>query len=303
MAGAKKDDKGGSTDLPLDVRTSDPAASAAPDEPAAPAAGSSPSAEERKARLNRAVANLTREARAEVRSKGEFEAVLVRGTPVHSRVHLRNLGIAAGVALVLALAFGGGLLGLLKVAAIPAAYAVFWLFLALTGGEELDLITVDDAGVVHSNKSGRDVETRGDIGRVAIPIVLIAVSGWITFGLIRDIVVPPQPVCNIAVKTRPDDCIALPNIGALIKASADVAGPSASPAASPAASASANPADATQVPTFSVSNWILLERIVRSMQLVVSTLLLCASIWFLHRMLTGRWVLTVRPVKHRLSDE
>src|ERR1035437_1833270 len=268
----------------------------------------SPSAEERKARLNRAVANLSREFRATVRTQSDFEALLVRGRPIHNQTHLRNLGLVAS----LGLGLGGGPIGILKGAVLPAAYGVFWLFLFLTGGEELDRIHVDEAGVVHSNKTGRDPETRGDFTRVAIPIVLIAVSGWITVGLIRDIVVQPQPVCNVVVKARPDDCLSLPNLGALMKASADIGVPSASPAASsqtvpvasPDASAeAAAAASSTSLPVFTVADWMFIMRIIRGMQLVVSFALLASSIWFVRRMLTGRWVLTIRPVHHRLEDE
>jgi hypothetical protein len=302
MTGAKKDGKRG-TDLPEAIPPVTPVTDPVPGSPP-----TAPSDEERKARLKRAVANLTREFRANVRSESDFEALLVRGKPVNHRVHLTALAVLAALGLALGLGMGGGVVGLLKGALLPAAYGVFWLVLARTGGEELDHITVDAAGVVHSNKSGRDVEARGDFARVAIPIVLIAVSGWITFGLVRDIIDPPQPVCNVVVKIRPDDCISLPNIGALINASVDVASPGASsaPGASPSASPGdlgAGPSNATSTPAFTRSDWILLERIVRSMQLFASTLLLVSSIWFVRRMLTGRWVLTVRPVHHRLEDE
>jgi hypothetical protein len=270
------------------------------------------SAEERKARLNRAVANLSREFRASVRSQSDFEALLVRGKPVYHRVRLRNLGLVAILGLALGLGLGGGAIGILKGAVLPAAYGVYWLFLALTGGEELDRIHVDDAGVVHSNRTGRSPETRGDFTRVAIPIVAIAVSGWITVGLIHDIVVQPQPVCNVIVKIRPDDCVSLPNISALMNASADLGSPSASPAASSqtvpvaspdASAAAAAAASSTSIPVFTVNDWMFIERIVRGLQLVVSLLLLLSSAWFLRRMLTGRWVVTIRPVHHRLSDE
>jgi hypothetical protein len=301
MTGAKKDDKRGRTELPA----ADPAPESPPTGgPVGDPAVASPSTEERKARLKRAIANLTREARAGVRSQGDFEALLVRGQPVNHRTHLAAVAVLVVLGLALGLGFGGGLLGLLKGAVIPAAYAAFWLFLALTGGEELDHITVDEAGVVRSNRTGRDVETRGDFARVAIPIALIAVSTWITVGLIRDIANPPQPVCNVQVKIRPDDCISLPNIGAMVKASADVAGsPSATEAPGGSPTPSAGAAASTSTPAFTVDDWKLLERIIRSLQLVVSSLLLVASIWFVRRMLTGRWVLTIRPVKHRLSDE
>lgn len=273
-----------------------------------------PSAEERKARLNRAVANLSREFRANVRSQSDFEALLVRGKPVYHSVHLRNLGLVAILGLALGLGLGGGPIGILKGAVLPAAYGVFWLFLALTGGEELDRIHVDDAGVVHSSRTGRDPETRGDFTRVAIPIVAIAVSGWITVGLVRDIVVQPRPVCNVIVRIRPDDCVSLPNIGGLMNASiaidsptpASSATPQATPVGSPNASASAAAAAEainTSVPAFTVDDWMFIERIIRSMQLVVSLLLLLSSAWFLRCMLTGRWVVTIRPVHHRLSDE
>jgi len=293
MTGANTGDKGGGTEPPPADLATDPSAVL-------------PSDDERKARLKRAVANLTREFRARVRTQSEFEALLVRGKPVTHRLHLSAIAVLLILAVGYGLVTGGGVLGMAKALVVPGAYTAFWLFLALTGGEELDRITVDEAGVVHSNKSGRDVERRGDVARVAIPIVLIAVSGWITVGLIHDIIIPPQPTCNAQTKDRPDDCLALPNLSELIKTTVPPGspGPDATPAPSPSAGpdASAGTAAGTTV-ALTLEDTKLIERIVRGLQLAASLLLLISSIWFLRRMLTGRWVLTIRPVHHRLSDE
>jgi hypothetical protein len=41
----------------------------------------------------------------------------------------------------------------------------------------------------------------------------------------------------------------------------------------------------------------------RTFQLAIALAILVASLWFCRRMLTGRWVVAIRPVHHRVSDE
>jgi hypothetical protein len=52
---------------------------------------------------------------------------------------------------------------------VAGGYCLFWLFLSLTGGEELDRIAIDEQGVVTSDRSGRAIETRSDFLKVAVP--------------------------------------------------------------------------------------------------------------------------------------
>lgn len=78
------------------------------------------SSDERKALLKRAVVDLTREARARVRSEGEFDAVLVRGSTVNHRLHFLVVVVLAALALESAQVVGAGPLGLVIAMAVPA---------------------------------------------------------------------------------------------------------------------------------------------------------------------------------------
>ncbi|MGD0247704.1 MAG: hypothetical protein ABSB75_01485 [Candidatus Limnocylindrales bacterium] len=296
MAGAGDTDKAS--------RSGTPAKPTAPEAPAPDAAGDGTlSADERKARLRRAVTNLTREARAEIRSEGEFEALLVRGEPVNHRVHLVAVVVMAVLAVVVSQGLHSGLAGLGRALVVPGVYALFWLFLAVTGGEELDRISVDEQGKVHSEKSGRDVEARGDFLRVAIPVVVIAVTGWNAVSVIRDIAFPPPPKCNVEQRWWPDACFTLPNLAELTNATLAPA-PTASPSPSASETPGASPAaDAGINGALSVEETKTLERLVRVFFLLVTLAFLLPAIWFLWRMLTGRWVWFIRPVRHRLGDE
>ena len=236
---------------------------------------------------------------------------------MNHRLHLVVVVVLAVLALVVSLRSGAGPLGLAESMAVPGIYALFWLFLQMTAGEELEHVSIDERGKVSSVRSGRDVEARGDFVRVAIPAVVIAVSGLLALGLIRDIAIPPPPHCNLPSSSQPRACLSLPNLAVLLNATAAL--PSASPganvspassAASPSAGASGSPAAASSaagaapaVGGFTVAETITLERVSRGLQLVIALVFLLAATWFLHRMLTGRWVLFIRPVHHRLSDE
>lgn len=283
---------------------------------ATPAKDAVISVEERKTRLKRAVQDLTREARASVRSQGDFAALLVRGEPVNHRLHFVVLVVLVILALAVGLGIGSGPADVAKAMVVPGIYAALWSFLALTGGEELERVAVDEQGRITRVRSGRDVETRSDFIRVAIPVLVIAVSGWIIVGLIHDIAVPPPPNCDIPSDDPSGACYRLPNIAALINATAHLptssakpgasspspaASPSPSPAASPAASPSAAPDAAGG--GISYEDAKILERAVRSLQLIATLAFLLGAIWFLRRMLTGRWVAFIRPLHHRPGDE
>ena len=272
--------------------------------------------DERKALLKRAVANQTREARANLQSQGDFEATIVRGHPINHRVHLVAVVVMAVLAVGVGFGFKAGLLGVAKAMVVPGAYALWWLFLTATGGEQLERLSIDERGKVSSVKSGRDVEARGDFVRVAIPLAVIALAGWIAVGLIHDIAFPPPPNCNLHLADQPDACLSLPNLSALMNSSADLSstspapsasGPSASaPSASGAVPSSAVPSAAVSGTTpasgFTVEETKTLERVIRGFQLIVAVIALLASVWFVRRMRTGRWVGFIRPVHHRPSD-
>jgi hypothetical protein len=276
------------------------------------------SADERKALLKGAVANLTREARARVQSEGEFDAILVRGSTVDHRLHFVVLMVLPTLAFGGAQVLGAGSSSLVMAMAVSAVYALLWLVLALTGGLEFERIAIDELGRLSSVRSGRDRETKGDFVRVAIPVVVIAVSGWIALGLTHDIVFPPEPYCDAPAKDQPAACMIIPNVNALASQTLPLkplptpsAGPNlptASSAASPSVEPSGMPAASlgdTSGPTLgavSVEGTKMIERGVRTFQLVVALAFLLTSIWFLRRMLTGRWVASIRPVHHRLSD-
>jgi hypothetical protein len=210
----------------------------------------------------------------------------------------------AVLAVVVSQGLHSGLSGLVETMVVPAAYALFWLFLAVTGGEELDRISVDEQGKVHSEKSGRDFEARGDFLRVAIPVAVIVVASWNAFSVIRDIASPPPPKCNVEQRWWPDACFTLPNLAELESATLAPA-PTASPSPGASETPGASPAAGDSRPqgALSVEETKTLERLVRAFFLVVTLAFLLPAIWFLWRMLTGRWVWFIRPVRHRLSDE
>lgn len=270
----------------------------------------------RKALLKRAVFDRTREARGTLQSQGEFEATVLRGRPVNSRVHLAAVVVMIVLAVVVSLGFGSGIAGLALALVVPGGYALWWVFLTETGGEETDHLSVDEQGAIHSVKTGRDVEARGDFLRVALPLMVIAVSGWLVAGLVHDIAFPPPPHCNIHDLSRPDACLSIPNLGALIQPSGPVitasdaggstapsAAPTAVPTPTPTATASSVPAAAGGESTgFSVEETKTVERVIRTFELLFALVPFLGGIWFLRRMLTGKWVAFVRPV-HHLADE
>jgi hypothetical protein len=286
------------------------------DEPAEAGSGASAatddagrlSDEERKTRLNRAVYELTRECRATVRSRDEFAAVVVRGRPVNHRLHLAVAAALAVLAPVLWFGLGGGGMTLVDFMAVPAVYALFWLFITFKGGEEVESVWVDEDGVLHSVKTGRDPDARGEFIRNAIPIALIVVSGWVTVGLIHDIAFPPPPNCDQPAKDQPQKCMTLPNFeqlpGASLTLSSPSGGRSAAPtvAPSPAASGTAATVDTAAAGILDSADTQMFERIVRGLQLIVSLIVLLVSTWFLWPMLTGRRAMLVGLVRHRLGD-
>jgi hypothetical protein len=229
------------------------------------------SAEERIARLDRVVAGATREFAAIMRSRTEFEAVLIRGEPVRHLLHLLRLAVLVGLSVAAALAFtasGSLLTGLLLV---PVGYAVFWLYLTLTGGEQLEWISIDEEGRISTVSSGHGANLRADVLKVVIPSVVIIASGWVTFGLIHGIIFPPQPDCMFPAVRDNQFCRYVGGFGG---GTALTVG---------------------QVKT--------VERAVRALQLLYSGFFLIGSIWFLRHMLTGRSVVDVRPVRRRAKDE
>jgi hypothetical protein len=264
-------------------------------------------AEQREALLERAVFDQTREARATVESRGEFEATVLRSSPVRHGFHFKVVVALTVMAVVVSQLFGTGLWGLEAALVVPGLYMMWWAFLAMTAANELQHLSVDERGTITSARSGMSLETRGDILRVAIPVIVIIVCSGLTVGLIHDIAYPPPPNCNVPVTDQPDSCLSLSFMGSAVVGQyvpTPTPAPSATPApsSSPAARPTAKPAGG-ETKGFSVSQTIALERLVRGFQLVIAVAILLAAIWFLRRMLTGKWVAYIRPVRHRLEDE
>ena len=270
----------------------DPAPQVAP-----PSLGGQLSAEERTKLLTGRVLELTRENRATLRSRGDFDAVLVRGAPTN---HLVMFVVLVCVMAVTAL--GGRVLNDLGAGALAAVVlggfvAMIWLVLALTGGEEIDRLTVDQRGRIASVKSGRSVDARGDFIKVAAPSAVLLVCAFLAFSLARDIVNPPPPNCNgnaTAVKDS-DTCIALPNLGNLLGGPSPEASPS--PAASDAGTGGSSASSGSG--GWTVGSEKLVERLVRSLQLLVVTIVTIVAALFLGMMLSGEWVFGIRPVRRR----
>jgi hypothetical protein len=292
------------------------------------------SADGRKDLLARHVFELTRENRAALRSQGDFEAVLVRGKPTN---HLLMFVIL--VCIMAAAGLGGRVLGDLGAGALAAillggVFAMGWLILTLTGGEEIERLSIDQRGAIASAKSGRSVDARGDFIRIAAPSAVLLVCAFLAVSLTRDIVNPPPPNCsgNAAAIKDSDVCLSLPNLGSLLGGPASC-GPTASgsptvggsltasgsplatciPAAASSPSASGSPAAASSPSAggssasgeskgWTVGSEKLVERLVRSLQLLFVTVVAVAAVVFLAMMLAGEWVFAIRPVRRRRGD-
>ena len=249
--------------------------------------------EERKKVLDRTVFELSREFRAEVRSRHDFDALLIRGRPVTHRLHFIVLVLVVAITAALGRRIGFGDAFLVPAVFAGGGYGLVWLALTMTGGESRERLSIDERGKIASVKSGHGVEARSDFLRVAIPTAILICSGYLSFGLIRDLVFAPHPNCNVQAQPGTDACLRLPNLGGLMGAAKPSASASVAPAASPTADASA----------LTVSQAQTVERVVRGFQLLFAGGAAIASAWFIRRMLTGRWVAAIRPVHHRLSDE
>ena len=252
------------------------------------------SAEERKNLLARRVFELTRENRATLRSQGDVEAVLVRGKPTNHLLMFVTLACIMAVA-----ALGGRVLGDLGAGALAAIllgglFALIWLAIALTGGEEIERLSIDQRGVVASVKSGRSVDARGDFIRIAAPSAVLLVCAFLAVSLARDIVNPPSPNCGVgsAAMKDTDGCGSLPNLGTLLG--------TPKPSGSPAASGSSASGESKG---WTVGNEKLVERLVRSLQLLFVMVVAVAAGVFLWMMLAGEWVVGIRPVRRRPGDE
>jgi hypothetical protein len=280
------------------------------------------SADGRKDLLARHVFELTRENRAALRSQGDFEAVLVRGKPTNHLLMFVTL-----VCIMAAAALGGRVLGDLGAGALAAillggVFAMGWLVLTLTGGEEIERLSIDQRGAIASVKSGRSVDARGDFIRIAAPSAVLLVCAFLAVSLARDIVNPPPPNCsgNAAAIKDSDVCLALPNLGGLLggpascspTASGSLAAsgsltatcnpaPSGSPAAASSPSAGGNSASG-ESKGWTVGSEKVVERLVRSLQLLFVTVVAVAAAVFLAMMLAGEWVFAIRPVRRRRGD-
>lgn len=229
-------------------------------------------AEARKAVLTRLIGERTREFRATVRSREDFEVVLARSTPpVSRRLHLAVqflLVMAAGVYFLAGQWPSRSLPAELIAVALPAGYALFWAFLATTSGEELERITVDEFGRLASARSGRSMQTRGNVLRVVIPATVAAFSGLIALDLAHDILFRPTPNCDLRAVLETDLCVKLPGL---------LGGGGKS--------------------GFTLGDYRGIVQNLRILALLFSLVFLLPSIVFLRRMLTGRRVFDVRPAR------
>ena len=234
--------------------------------------------ERRREILDRLVRDQTREFRAEVVRRGDFEAVLERPAPeAHNRAHL----IVTLFLAVLAWAYfaagqwpSSGPAVEALVVVLPVGSALPWLFLAATGGNERDTFSVDDLGHVQRMSSGPRFERRDNALRVGIPVLVIAVSAVLAVVLTHDLIFQPKPNCPAAVYDS-DPCFAMTGMF-----------------------------DDGPVPTgYTLGEFRGITENLRMLGLIFTVLCLLPSLWFLRRMLTGRRVIDVRPINRRYFDE
>jgi hypothetical protein len=226
----------------------------------------------RTAVFDRAIVDLTREHRGTLQSRADLEAMILRGQRVHHLLHLAVLAVLTTLALVAGLLVQVVPIG--PVLVVPCAYLGIWVFLATTGGIERDRITIDARGKLTRTRSGRFVETRSDLLRVGVPILLIAATGTVALWLIYMLVNPPFPSCNVGdLDALPAACYFLPTFGG-----------------------------ASQGAPLSVDQTRILEEFMRAFALVYLLAVLLPAVWFLRRMLTGRPVAFIRPIYRGKSD-
>jgi hypothetical protein len=201
-------------------------------------------------------------------------------------------------------ALGGRILGNLGAGAFAAIFlgglfALVWLVTALTGGEEIEQLSVDQRGAITSVKSGRSVDARGDFVKIAGPSIVLVICAFLAVSLTRDIVNPPPPNCNgnPSAINDTDTCLALPNLSGLLGGASPSASPP--PSASPVASATNGGSAVAGSGGWTVGSERLVERLVRSLQLLVVTIVTIVAAVFLAMMLSGRWVFGIRPVRRR----
>jgi hypothetical protein len=251
-------------------------------------------AAQRRALLSRTVADLTREWRASVRSAEGFEVVLARGRAVHHRVHRTAFLSLLALAVLVGFSLGGAPTDFATTLWVPALYLLFWLYLAVTGGEQFERLFVDERGKLHSTKWGRSPETRGDFWRVAAPLAVILLTGSWTVGLVHDLAFPPPPRCNVPEAYWPDSCFTLPSLSGGNAATYEPGILSQGTTAT----VQSNP----YLGALNVDDTRTLERYVRVYLLAATLAFLLPALWFLARMLTGRYVAFIRPVRGRVDE-
>jgi S-formylglutathione hydrolase len=237
-------------------------------------AGAAPTDERRREMIDRLVRLETRELRTKVVRRSDFEVVLERtAPPAHNLAHL----IFTLSLLALALAYfasGQGLSFGVAVAALmvvlPIGYALMWLYLLVTGGNELETISVDEVGQVQWARSGPRFEKRDNVLRVVIPAVVIAVSATFAVLIIHDLIFQPRPICPGAV-FETDLCKSIDGM--------------------------------FQGPRITLGETRGLAENLRMLGLIFTTLFLLPPLWFLRRMLTGRRVMFIRPINRRRFDD
>jgi S-formylglutathione hydrolase len=240
-------------------------------------AGAALTDEGRREIVDRVVRLETRELRTKVVRRSDFEVVLERTAPIaHNREHLiftlllsalAGAYFAAGQWPSNSPAFEAMML------ALPVGYALMWLYLMVTGGNELETISVDEEGHIQRVWSGPRFEKRDNVLRVAIPMLVIAVSVAFAVVLIHDLIFQPRPNCPGAVFAT-DPCFSIG--GAL---------------------------DGSTMNGFTLGEFRGIVEILRMLALIVAMLCLLPSLYFLRRMLTGHRVMFVRPINRRRFDD
>ncbi len=209
-----------------------------------------------------------------------------------------TLAVVMVVAAVVGRVLGDLGAGALAAVVFGGLFGLLWLVVALTGGVEIERLSIDERGVITSARSGRSVAARSDFLKIAIPSALLVICAFLTFSLARDIVNPPPPNCsgNPHAINDSDLCIALPNLSSLLGGSSASTSPgtSASPAAGSTADAGSAPAGTSG---WTVGSEKLVERLVRSLQLLVVMVVAVVAAIFLAMMLGGQWVFGIRPVR------
>jgi hypothetical protein len=138
--------------------------------------------------------------------QSDFSMTIMRGRPVHHRLHFL-LGAGVGGFFALISLVRGPLEAAAAFAVMASPFWAVWLFLVLTRGEHRTVVSVDEDGrISRSAPSRRERAGNALLWRAgAIVVAVIAAAILVSFG--RDFMNPPAPTCDGQTMSWGDLCV------------------------------------------------------------------------------------------------